>query len=168
TGYIDQAGFNFAATAQRDETRLISIVMGIHTDSYYRGLEVRADESRELLEYGFTTFQPHTMMRTVFDEMRVWFSSEKFTLPEEALLPEVLLSDSEMEQVSTVVTLQEDIIAPLEPGAVIGSVEYYLDDFLLASTDVVLPDGLEKGPWYRRFQDWMIRSWADFKLRFEK
>ena len=33
-----KAGFNFSATALRDGSRLISVIMGIHTDSYYQGL----------------------------------------------------------------------------------------------------------------------------------
>ena len=168
TGYIDQSGFNFTGTALREDSRLIAVIMGVHTDTYYQGLQTRAKETENLLEYGFENYRRIEMPRSDIEEQRVWFSSEKFASPEEAELPSVLLKDDEIDSVRIEITLEDDIIAPLKAGAVIGRAEYYLDDFHLAGTEIVLPEGLDKGPWYRRFQDWIIRSWADLKMRFAK
>ncbi|MFD1019396.1 serine hydrolase [Thalassobacillus hwangdonensis] len=51
TGYTDMAGYCFTGTAERDGQRLISVVM--KTDSK----EDRFQQTRTLMEYGFTQFE---------------------------------------------------------------------------------------------------------------
>ncbi len=58
TGFTDRAGFNFTGTAERDDKRLISVVM--NTDSE----EARFNETAKLFDYGFNEFT----MQEVFPE----------------------------------------------------------------------------------------------------
>ncbi|WP_371825465.1 serine hydrolase [Pontibacillus sp. ALD_SL1] len=51
TGWTDLAGYCFTGTAERDDQRLISVVM--KTDSK----EARFEETRKLLDYGFNQFE---------------------------------------------------------------------------------------------------------------
>lgn len=62
TGYTDQAGYCFTATAERDGRRLISVVM--RTDSY----QTRFVETRKLLDYGFNRFTEVELAPAGFDE----------------------------------------------------------------------------------------------------
>lgn len=56
TGTTAKAGYCFTATAKRDGTRLISVVM--NTDSYAE----RFGETRKLLDYGFNRFEKVTLV----------------------------------------------------------------------------------------------------------
>lgn len=62
TGYTDEAGFNFSATAERpsfyssEPTRLIAVVMGLESPKLREGLRLRAAEAETLLSWGFKHF----------------------------------------------------------------------------------------------------------------
>jgi len=51
TGHTDSAGYCLIASAKRDQRRLLSVVLGTHSDS------ARAMESQKLLNYGFQFFE---------------------------------------------------------------------------------------------------------------
>jgi serine-type D-Ala-D-Ala carboxypeptidase (penicillin-binding protein 5/6) len=55
TGYTDNAGYCLAASAKKNDMRLISIVLGSPTDA------ARADDSERLLKYGFRFFETHRL-----------------------------------------------------------------------------------------------------------
>jgi serine-type D-Ala-D-Ala carboxypeptidase (penicillin-binding protein 5/6) len=55
TGYTDNAGYCLAASARKNDMRLISIVLGSPTDA------ARADDSERLLKYGFRFFETHKL-----------------------------------------------------------------------------------------------------------
>ncbi|WP_027964593.1 serine hydrolase [Halalkalibacillus halophilus] len=55
TGWTSLAGYAFAGTAERDDTRLISVVM--RTES----VEARFNETRKLMDYGFDNFEKATL-----------------------------------------------------------------------------------------------------------
>jgi D-alanyl-D-alanine carboxypeptidase (penicillin-binding protein 5/6) len=70
TGYIDEAGYNIALTAGRQETRLIAIILG--APAVYRGERIRDEDGRALLTWGFDNFKT---MQADFPEqelLRVW------------------------------------------------------------------------------------------------
>jgi len=76
TGHTSTAGYCLVASAQRDDMRLISVVMG--TDSE----EERAIETQKLLGYGFRFFENQRLYdagQTV-QQVRVW-KGESETLP---------------------------------------------------------------------------------------
>ncbi len=50
TGHTDAAGYCLAASSNRDGMRLISVIMGTESQ------QARADQSRELLNWGFGHF----------------------------------------------------------------------------------------------------------------
>ena len=68
TGHTNEAGYCLVATAQKGETRLISVVMGT------RSKEARAVESQKLLSHGFRYYTTHSALRanTPMTEERVW------------------------------------------------------------------------------------------------
>jgi D-alanyl-D-alanine carboxypeptidase (penicillin-binding protein 5/6) len=62
TGYIEESGFHFIATAQRGYTRLVAVVMGLKDEDYFKGLENRAWEAAKLLEYGFIKYKTRKIL----------------------------------------------------------------------------------------------------------
>ena len=55
TGHTDEAGFCLAASAVKDGTRFIAVVMGTRSE------EARARETQKLLAYGFRYFETHKL-----------------------------------------------------------------------------------------------------------
>ncbi|WGK69164.1 serine hydrolase [Candidatus Haliotispira prima] len=58
TGFTYEAGFNFTATARRDNRRYIAVVMGLSASDIRQGLRRRAAEAEALLDWGLKNFVP--------------------------------------------------------------------------------------------------------------
>ncbi len=68
TGHTEAAGYCLVSSAQRDNMRLISVVMGTASD------KARARESQTLLNYGFRFFETHKLYSAgqPLTKARVW------------------------------------------------------------------------------------------------
>ena len=119
TGHTSTAGYCLVASAQRDDMRLISVVMG--TDSE----EERAIETQKLLGYGFRFFENQHLYdagQTV-QQVRVW-KGENETLPvgvAESLSLTVPRGEAGDTQARLV--LHGTIEAPVSKGQEVGVVE---------------------------------------------
>ncbi|MEZ0148891.1 MAG: D-alanyl-D-alanine carboxypeptidase family protein [Candidatus Reddybacter sp.] len=73
TGHTEEAGYCLVASAERNGMRLISVVMGTHSE------EARAQESQKLLTYGFRYFETAKVFGAgdvLQANNRVWFGKE--------------------------------------------------------------------------------------------
>ncbi|MDP2506592.1 MULTISPECIES: D-alanyl-D-alanine carboxypeptidase family protein [unclassified Oceanobacter] len=72
TGHTEAAGFCLAASAVRDDMRLIAVVMGTRSD------DARARETQKLLAYGFRYFQTHKLYSAndVLEQRKVWLGQQ--------------------------------------------------------------------------------------------
>ena len=112
TGYTKASGHGLAASARRGEQRLVLVVNGLN------GVDIRAQESERLLNYGFRSFKTYVLFRAgqVVDQFDVW-------LGEADALPLVVESDvvlmmprkSRKEMVVKIVA-DGPIAAPVEKG----------------------------------------------------
>jgi D-alanyl-D-alanine carboxypeptidase (penicillin-binding protein 5/6) len=57
TGYIDESGYNLAASANKEGRRLIAIVLGVPAPGSTTGALRRAEEAINLFEYGFSRYE---------------------------------------------------------------------------------------------------------------
>ncbi len=157
TGYIDQSGFNFTGTASRDGRRLIAVLMGIRTESYYQGIRRRAEETEMLLDYGFSRYLPRELKAPSLPEVRVWYSREKSITPVLKNLPEVLLAEDETDSVYSMLHVDENMTAPLKEGTVVGRADYYLGGYLLGSSELCVPADIDKGNFLYILRDRIIQ-----------
>jgi D-alanyl-D-alanine carboxypeptidase (penicillin-binding protein 5/6) len=75
TGYIDEAGYNIALTAERDGTRFIAVILG--APAVPGGDRLRDEDGRKLLAWAFDNFKT---LRPVIGEpepLRLWKGKEK-------------------------------------------------------------------------------------------
>jgi D-alanyl-D-alanine carboxypeptidase (penicillin-binding protein 5/6) len=75
TGYIDEAGYNIALTAQRDSTRFIAVILGAPADR--GGNRIRDRDGERLLSWAFENFKtirPNTMP---IEPVRLWKGKDK-------------------------------------------------------------------------------------------
>jgi D-alanyl-D-alanine carboxypeptidase (penicillin-binding protein 5/6) len=160
TGYVDESGFNFTATAQRDDVRLIAVIMGVHTESYYQGIRRRARESEILLEYGYANYGIQELEAPQFPPQRVWYSADELLTPVAADVPKVLLTDGEASGIYTRIRMKDRHIAPLDEDYSLGEVEYYMGDTLLGRSEIRFQGPVEEGSLIQRIRD-RIRLWKE-------
>ncbi|MDC7223211.1 MAG: D-alanyl-D-alanine carboxypeptidase [Spirochaetales bacterium] len=152
SGYIDESGFNFAATAEREGTRLITVVMGIFTESYRDGLILRADESEALLEYGFSHWQTRPLpdfSRAV--KVYSGEAEEVRLIPEER--PLFTYGDEESDRLTTTWETDPWVRAPLDEGSEAGRIEWFFDGEPVGESALVTAEELKKGGLVHNFID---------------
>jgi serine-type D-Ala-D-Ala carboxypeptidase (penicillin-binding protein 5/6) len=156
TGHIDESGYNFAATARRGGMRLISVILGVPDLGQVSGLQMRAIESEELLDYGFANFMSMTPTYTPPAPVRVWKGSKRSVSIEPATEPYVVVPRGQTERVSATVEQQGEVIAPVARGQVLGHLIVTLGSVELARFPLQATGAVEKGSLPRRALDSVI------------
>lgn len=154
TGHTDEAGFCLVASAQKNGMRLISVVMGAPTD------EARADDSEQLLTYGFRFFTSRKLYSagTPLAQARV-LSGETEQVPVGVTRDMyVTLPVNQDNAIKTSITWKTPIQAPVKKGQQLGTVTVTLNDKALTSQPLVALQDDAKGGILRRISD-LISSW---------
>ncbi|HOA40323.1 MAG: D-alanyl-D-alanine carboxypeptidase family protein [Halanaerobiales bacterium] len=148
TGYTQEAQYCLTSTAERDGLRFIAVVMGVE-DSV-----TRFEESRKLLDYGFTLFQPFVVAeeKEVLEIINIPNGKEeqaKGIVEEEIIVP--VRRDRE-EEIRRVIEIEKRISAPLKKGDKIGTVKVYRGNLLLKTADLVIDQDVEKASFFQIFR----------------
>ena len=116
TGHTDEAGYCLVTSSKRNGMRLITVIL--NTSS----AQARADETRVLLGWGFSSFEKATPIQpnTVVTTAKVSFG--KADTVTAGLGAPWLLTVPRGQQVQTSVELKPGLEAPVAKGAVIGKV----------------------------------------------
>jgi D-alanyl-D-alanine carboxypeptidase (penicillin-binding protein 5/6) len=116
TGHTSEAGFCLVTSAKRNEMRLISVILNTHS------AQARADQTRELLAWGYSQFEKATPIppTAVVATVNVGFGKAD-TVPAVLGAP-WMLTVPRGQQVQTTVELKPGLEAPIAKGAVIGKV----------------------------------------------
>ena len=153
TGRTDEAGFCLVASAEREDMRLISVVLGASND------ETRSRESQRLLSYGFRYFNTQTLFKSkeiIKSDVKIWFGTEKFlnlTIKEDAILtfPRGAEGDLKAE-----FTIDEVIKAPVKVGDPLGLLKISLENELLLEIPLVSSQNITEGNFISRIIDWLV------------
>jgi D-alanyl-D-alanine carboxypeptidase (penicillin-binding protein 5/6) len=74
TGYIDEAGYNIALTAEREGTRFILVILGAPAQP--GGDRIRDTDGEQLLSWAFTTFRTIRPVIGEIEPARLWKGKE--------------------------------------------------------------------------------------------
>ena len=123
TGHTETAGYCLIASAKRDGTRRISVVLGAPTDS------ARASESQKLLNYGFQYFDSKLVYKQgqSINQLKVWKGTENQVASTVANDLFVTVPKGDYANVKAVMSSTQPLIAPIKKGQVIGSVKFTLN-----------------------------------------
>jgi D-alanyl-D-alanine carboxypeptidase (penicillin-binding protein 5/6) len=141
TGHTEEAGYCLVASAKRDDTRFIAVVMGA------RSAESRSQEVQKMLNYGFRYYQSERLFSAGQEliESPVWGGVAN-TLPVGVLEDvHVTISRGARNQLESVIDLDSVVRAPVSAGDELGRIrvsyqgEVLVDQPVLALVDV--PDG---------------------------
>jgi D-alanyl-D-alanine carboxypeptidase (penicillin-binding protein 5/6) len=157
TGYIDEAGFNAAVTAQQNDTRFIVVVLGIPASlGAPVGDRARAEDCRKLLEWAFANYKTLRPPTPEIPAARLWKSKRWFT-------PLRLTQDTETtalidrgEGLRWEIEPSGPLIAPLPAGTAAGKLRLYDKDGLLREIPLVTAEEAERGNFWRRLWDSIV------------
>ncbi len=157
TGHTQAAGYCLAASAVRDNTRLIAVVMGTRSD------EARARETQKLLAYGFRYYETRKLYEggEVLQTAGVWLGADdSVELGVEKQLYLTLPRGLKGELDVNIAT-NEFIEAPVAAGDQLGSVTISKDGEVLAERPLVALSAVEEAGFFGRL-------WGGIKLFFAK
>jgi D-alanyl-D-alanine carboxypeptidase (penicillin-binding protein 5/6) len=139
TGHTETAGYCLIASAKRDGTRRISVVLGAPTDA------ARASESQKLLNYGFQYFDTKLIYKQgqSISQLKVWKGAENQIASTVANDLSITLPKGEYVNVKAVISSIQPLIAPITKGQVIGSVKFLLNGNTIAERNLVAAKSID-------------------------
>ena len=151
TGYTSEAGYGLVASAQLEDMRLVSVVLGSASK------RTRASENSSLLNYGFRFFQnlrPLSAEVTLV-EPRVWKGATE-SLHAGVLESVVLTVPRERTAVDITLMVNDQLEAPLSRGDVIGNVQVVRGGEVLFETPLLVLEDVPSGGFFKRLMDALI------------
>ncbi len=149
TGHTQSAGYCLVASAKRDDTRLISVVLGSERE------RDRFQASQTLLNYGFSFFESRKLYdaETAIVEPRIWKGQEN-RLPLGVTYPlYVTVPKGQAPQVSTTTIVQPHIVAPAQKGQAFGEIAVRLGEQEVSRTPLVALREVPESGWFGRMID---------------
>ena len=147
TGHTESAGYCLAASAERGDMRLVSVVMGADSE------KARASQSATLLKYGFRFFesvQPYAGGEEL-TTARVWHgrSASVSLVLEDALKLTIPRGRYDALEAST--TVQSPLSAPIAAGDALGHLAVTLDGEELARRPLVASEAVARANFVKRW-----------------
>lgn len=159
TGYTEEAGYCLTATINKDNMRLIAVVMGEPTSS------IRNSEVSALLDYGYNLYQKDTYITTeeIIDTVPVEKGKEEFANI-------VVLNDvgtinkkgHKMGEVTYELDLKK-IKAPVKKGDIVGNLTIKEDGKVVNNVDVTVDKRIDKAGLFTIYFRY-LRDIAGFKV----
>lgn len=149
TGHTDSAGYCLVASAKRNDTRLISVVMGTAS------INARAKESQTLLNYGFRFYETHRLYGAgeKLSTTRIWKGSQEslalgLTEPLYVTIPR-----RQYKNLAANMSITPKIEAPVSKGQLVGQVKISLAGELIAEVPLVALSHIAEGGIWQTVKD---------------
>ena len=149
TGHTEEAGYCLVASAKRNDTRLIAVVMGTNSS------EARAQEIQKMLNYGFRYYESERLFQSGQEliEARVWGGqtdqlSVGMTEDVYVTIPRGSRNDLE-----STVDLDSVIKAPIKVGDELGRVKVSYNGEVLVDQPVLALTEVPEGGFFKRIWD---------------
>lgn len=156
TGSTSLALYNLSASATRGDLSLIAVVLRAPTP------KVRFSEAKLLLDYGFNTYSYKKIANK--DDIIQSINVNKGTTASVNLVFEndsgVLIKKSDSAEITQELTLNENIEAPISKGTILGKVDYFLNNELISSVNLIADNDVSKKSLLTMF-DYISSKWLN-------
>lgn len=152
TGHTAESGFSLAASSKKDNMRLIAIVLGA------KSMQARADQTRELLDFGFAHFENVLVMPKGSDAGLIPVKSgSEATVPATTLDDlKVLTTKNQKGNFTTAIKLSDNITAPIKKGQELGQMVALADGKTVASTPIIATADMEQAGFISRMWQGLV------------
>lgn len=140
TGYTSDAGFSMSATATRNEMTLIAVVMGS------KSKDIRYADAAKLLDFGFANCSVYSDNKVLDGSNQLPVdegTTETMTVKAKEPFRYVFIGNASDKDIRKEIVIEKQN-APIDKGEVVGKVEYYQNDTLLGSVDIIAVKKVEK------------------------
>ena len=145
TGFTQGAGYCLSASAQREGLELIAVVMGCESS------QKRFAACKSMLDYGFANYALVTPELTQSMSVPVKLGAADTVNAVPAERAEMLIEKGQKNLVSTEVTLETEVTAPVSQGQRLGTMTLKAGDQILKEIPLVAEMGVEKLTWGQMF-----------------
>ncbi|MCG8513744.1 MAG: D-alanyl-D-alanine carboxypeptidase [Halanaerobiales bacterium] len=161
TGHTDEAGFCLAATAQRDNMRLISVIMRASSE------KEREELTSRLLDYGFNAFISEVVVKKgeQVQNIEIPDGEKTITVAEVANDLKVIYQRGTADSLKKKIVISEQLQAPIKKGDVLGRQSIMQDDRLLASVDLIATEDVERAGFFTRLWRSFVNSVSNLLQR---
>ncbi|GHU39792.1 hypothetical protein FACS1894190_05750 [Spirochaetia bacterium] len=157
TGYIDEAGYNIALTANRDGTRFVAVLLGVPAElGSYWGSRARDRDGRALLAWGYENFKTLRLPFPKLQPVRVWKGKNKYAgiVPKGPPVWTVMLDRGNDDLRWEIETF--NLTAPQTAGAQIGIIHLYDGEGKLGQMEILTESEIDKGGFFRSLWDSIV------------
>lgn len=152
TGHSSTAGYCLAASGEKDDMRLISIVVGAGSDTE------RTQSTQQLLRYGFRFYETHRLFpaKQAIENPRIWMGTQKkvsLGITDDLY---ITIPHGEYSNLDAKIHIAADSMrAPVTEGTLQGTLTVKLGDTLIAERPVISLEDVKKGTIWMQFQDYV-------------
>ncbi|MGN0155278.1 MAG: D-alanyl-D-alanine carboxypeptidase family protein [Lachnospiraceae bacterium] len=140
TGYTSAAGFSMSATATRNGTTLIAVVMGSETK------DIRYSDAAKLLDYGFANCRIYEDNKVLDGNNYIKIKDgveNKVAVKAEQNFHHVFVGEANADNITKKQVIVKDT-APITKGDVVAKMEYEQNGTVLGSVDIIAVESVEK------------------------
>lgn len=138
TGFTSGAGYCLSATAEREELGLVAVVMGCSTS------QERNAACKSLLDYGFANYALVRPDLCDVSPVPVTLGTAAFVQPALGQQGSILVDRNQKSEVSTEVTLEPSLAAPVSKGQRLGTMTVRSGEQILAQIPLVAADSVPR------------------------
>ena len=141
TGFTSGAGYCLSASAQRDGMELVAVVMGCETS------QERFAACKSMLDYGFANFSLVNPTLTAEAAVPVKLGKQSSVNAVTGEDPSLLIDKAQKDLVTTEITLEETVTAPVSQGQRLGTMTVKAGEQILTQVPLVAQNGVERLTW---------------------
>ncbi len=151
TGHTEEAGYCLVASAQKNNTRFISVVLGTESD------RARNRESKKLLTYGFRFYETAELYKAgeTVTEQKLWMGENDQVAVglEDTML--ITIPRGSKKDLSANFDIEAYIKAPLTKGDKLGTLKISLEGKVIAQKDLIALEDQNKGGIFKQIIDFI-------------
>ena len=156
TGSTSLALYNLSASATRENLSLIAVVMRASTPTE------RISNAKTLLDYGFSNYEyiSTSTQNEVIQNIAVSKGVKENTDLVCKTSTGCIVKKGNFKNITSEIILNKNISAPIKKNEVLGKVNFYLNDELISSTELISTESIKKKNTLNMFE-YISNSWGN-------
>ena len=155
TGSTSLSLYNLSASVTRKNLSLIAVVLRSPTP------KVRFSEAKLLLDYGFNNFEFKSV--STQNDIAAQINISKGTKEHSNLLFEstngiLIKKNANSTEIIEELIINENLEAPIRKNEILGKINYYIDDSLKLSVNLIAEENIERNSLFNTFK-YIVKNW---------